>query len=122
MFVFNKIDLTEKEPKIDFTKPPKIYLSAKTGEGMHLIKQIIKESFESNNTTENVFLARTRHIEHLKDGQAHLTKCNRLISEGSLDLVAEELRLSHLEISAILGQNPTEDLLTKIFTSFCIGK
>ncbi len=122
IFVFNKIDLTEKSPKIDFTKPPKIYLSAKTGEGMHLIKQIIKESFESNNTTENVFLARTRHIEHLKDGLAHLTKCNRLISEGSLDLVAEELRLSHLEISAILGQNPTEDLLTKIFTSFCIGK
>ena len=40
----------------------------------------------------------------------------------TLDILAEELRLSHMAISSILGQNPTEDLLTEIFTSFCIGK
>jgi tRNA modification GTPase len=97
-------------------------VSAKTGAGMNLIREVIKDSYQSDNTSENIFLARNRHLEHLRDGQAYLINSKRLVSEGAFDLLAEELRLSHLAISAIIGQNPTEDLLTEIFASFCIGK
>tara|TARA_B100001093_G_C26784193_1_gene995939 strand:+ start:337 stop:1674 length:1338 start_codon:yes stop_codon:yes gene_type:complete len=120
--VFNKIDITKKEPKITNTEPQEIYVSVKTGEGMHLVEDIIKTAFKSDNTTENIYLARSRHIECLQNGQKHLLNSAKAANEKALDFLAEELRLSHMAISSILGQNPTEDLLTEIFTSFCIGK
>ena len=122
ILVFNKIDLTKRSSKIVTSNPKRVYVSAITGDGMNLIKRVIKESYQSDNTSENIFLARNRHLEHLREGQAYLISSKRLVSEGAFDLLAEELRLSHLAISAILGQNPTEDLLTEIFDSFCIGK
>ena len=120
--VFNKIDISKKAPKITTTKPQEIYVSVKTGEGMHLVEDIIKTASKSDNTSENVYLARSRHIECLQNGQKHLLDSKKAVNEKALDIVAEELRLSHMAISSILGQNPTEDLLTEIFTSFCIGK
>ena len=120
--VFNKIDITKKESKITTTEPQEIYVSVKTGEGMHLVEDIIKAAFKSDNTAENIYLARSRHIECLQNGQKHLLDSENAANEKSLDILAEELRLSHMAISSILGQNPTEDLLTEIFTSFCIGK
>ena len=122
ILVFNKIDLTKRSPKIVTSNHKRVYVSAITGDGMNLIKRVIKESYQSDNTSENIFLARNRHLEHLREGQAYLISSKHLVSEGAFDLLAEELRLSHLAISAILGQNPTEDLLTEIFDSFCIGK
>ena len=89
---------------------------------MHLVEDIIKTASKSDNTSENVYLARSRHIECLQNGQKHLLDSEKAVNEKALDIVAEELRLSHMAISSILGQNPTEDLLTEIFTSFCIGK
>ena len=120
--VFNKIDITKKEPKITSTEPQEIYVSVKTGQGMHLVEDAIKSAFKSDNTSENIYLARSRHIECLQNGQKHLLDSEDAADEKSLDILAEELRLSHMAISSILGQNPTEDLLTEIFTSFCIGK
>ena len=120
--IFNKIDITKKESKITTTEPQEIYVSVKTGEGMHLVEDIIKKSSKSDNTTENIYLARSRHIECLQNGQKHLLDAEIAAKEKALDFLAEELRLSHIAISSILGQNPTEDLLTEIFTSFCIGK
>ena len=122
ILVFNKIDLTKRSPKIVTSNPKRVYVSAITGDGMNLIKRVIKESYQSDNTSENIFLARNRHLEHLREGQAYLISSKHLVSEGAFDLLAEELRLSHLAISAILGQNPTEDLLTEIFDSCGIGK
>ncbi len=120
--VFNKIDITKKKSKITTTTPQEIYVSVKTGEGMHLVEGMIKTAFKSDNSSENIYLARSRHIECLQNGQKHLLYSEQAADRKSLDFLAEELRLSHLAISSILGQNPTEDLLTEIFTNFCIGK
>jgi tRNA modification GTPase len=122
ILVFNKIDLTKTSPKIVTGNPRSVYVSAKTGDGMNLIKEVIKDSCQSADTSENIFLARNRHLQHLRDGKAYLLNSKHLVNEGAFDLLAEELRMSHLAISAIIGQNPTEDLLTEIFASFCIGK
>ena len=89
---------------------------------MHLVEDIIKTAFKSDNSSENIYLARSRHIECLQNGHKHLLDSYKAANEKSLDFLAEELRLSHLAISSILGQNPTEEVLTEIFTSFCIGK
>ena len=120
--VFNKIDLTKKEAKITSSYPQQIHVSVKTGEGMSLIEDVIKKVSTSDDLSENICLGRRRHIECLQNGQKHLLNAKGAINEETLDLLAEELRLSHLAISTVLGQNPTEDLLTEIFTNFCIGK
>ena len=89
---------------------------------MSIIKDAIKIASTSDDLSKNIYLGRRRHIECLQNGQEHLLNVKGAINEEKLDLLAEELRLSHLVISTVLGQNPTEDLLTEIFTSFCIGK
>ena len=120
--VFNKIDLSNNKPTITNTKPQEVYVSVKTGEGMHLIEDLIKTACKSDDLSENIYLARSRHIESLRDCRKHLDSSIEATNEKSLDFLAEELRLSHLAISSVLGQNSSEDLLTEIFTSFCIGK
>ena len=121
-FLFNKIDLTEKDPMIEKNDNDYVYVSAKKNLGIDLIKQTIMNDFLTDDVNENIYLARSRHVELLRQGLEHLSMSKDKLLEDNFDLSAEELRLSHLALSSILGQNPTEDLLNKIFSSFCIGK
>ena len=120
--LFNKIDLTNKKPAIDNSSGSYVYVSAKESLGINLIKQIIQDEFSNENISENTFLARKRHIELLNTGQKHLKESKENIIQGNFDFSAEELRLAHVALSSILGQNSTDDLLNEIFNSFCIGK
>lgn len=120
--IFNKIDVSGKEASVTINDITEIYLSAKNNDGIDLLKDVIRKDCAKLDCSENVFLARERHIVILKKVYEHLNKSQVLLSGDDLDLCAEELRLSHLALSSILGQNSTEDLLDKIFSSFCIGK
>ena len=65
--IYNKIDLLGIEPEIKQTElGTQIYLSIKTGNGMELLKQHLKQSVGFNEATDNVFIARRRHIEALR--------------------------------------------------------
>tara|TARA_B100001113_G_scaffold195613_1_gene160436 strand:- start:5426 stop:6763 length:1338 start_codon:yes stop_codon:yes gene_type:complete len=121
-FLFNKIDLTGRKPCIDNTDNTLVYVSARDNLGINLIKQIIEEDFSADNVLENTFLARSRHVELLQKGQKHLMDSKNNLAQGNFDFSAEDLRLAHVALSSILGQNSTEDLLNEIFSSFCIGK
>ncbi|MFA6161929.1 MAG: tRNA uridine-5-carboxymethylaminomethyl(34) synthesis GTPase MnmE, partial [Methylobacter sp.] len=67
--IYNKIDLLDIEPEIKQTEhSTQIYLSIKTGNGMELLKQHLKQSVGFNEATDNVFIARRRHIEALRKG------------------------------------------------------
>jgi len=122
VILFNKIDLTGKKPIIDVSSNKNIYVSAKENLGINLIKQVIEEDFSINTVSENTYLARRRHLELLCEGQNHLRKSKQNLGDGNFDFSAEELRLAHVALSSILGQNSTEELLSEIFNSFCIGK
>ncbi len=119
--LFNKIDLTDKKPVID-NSSGYVYVSAKESLGINLIKEIIQEEFSNENISENTYLARKRHIELLNTAQEHLKESKENLMHGNFDFSAEELRLAHVALSSILGQNSTDDLLNEIFNSFCIGK
>ena len=73
---------------------------------------------------ENTFIARTRHIEAIKKAQFHLEESRKYLSRGNsaLELFAEELRLTQENLGEITGKLLADDLLGKIFGSFCIGK
>jgi tRNA modification GTPase len=117
--VYNKIDslsLLAKET------PDAIYLSAKNGDGIKLLQERIKTivGFQPN---EGKFLARRRHLLALQDAHQFLiTGQQQLVECKAFELLAEDLRLAHQSLCEITGEFTSDDLLGKIFSSFCIGK
>jgi tRNA modification GTPase len=122
--LYNKIDLLNNPPQIKVTESgTQIYLSIKTGAGMDLLLQHLKQSVGYNDATENIFIARTRHLEALK--KSHEFVQNALLqlqTNLASELVAEDLRLAQQTLAEITGEFTSDDLLGKIFSSFCIGK
>lgn len=122
--VFNKIDLLDLQPEIKQTEAGySCYLSIKTGDGMDLLKEHLKLSVGFNEATDNVFIARRRHIEALTKGYEYVESAlNQLQVSQAGELVAEDLRQAQMSLAEITGQFTSDDLLGKIFSSFCIGK
>ncbi|CEK12245.1 tRNA uridine-5-carboxymethylaminomethyl(34) synthesis GTPase MnmE [Legionella hackeliae] len=117
--VINKIDSLGQSPKKDAHT---IYLSAKTGEGVELLKEKIKEVV-GYQPTEGQFLARRRHLQALDNAkELLLAGQNQLSSHRAGELLAEDLRLAHQVLCEITGEFTSDDLLGRIFSSFCIGK
>lgn len=122
--IYNKIDLIRKAPSLEQTeKGPLIYLSAKTGEGIDLLKQHLKQSMGFENNVEGNFIARRRHLAALQLAYHHLQTGQRHLSESqSGELLAEELLQAQNALADITGEFHNDDLLGKIFSEFCIGK
>jgi len=119
--VFNKSDLAESR-----TTPSvlaSISLSAQTGEGIEQLRSHLKECVGLQETSATTFSARRRHLEALLSAQRHVTTAERLLKDRKAgELMAEELRLAQLDIGEITGHVTSDDLLGRIFSSFCIGK
>jgi tRNA modification GTPase len=122
--VYNKIDLLGIEPKLIKTKNgSECYLSIKTGQGMDLLKQHLKESVGFNDNTNDVFIARRRHIEAITSSHQLVENAlEQLQYKQAGELVAEDLRQAQMSLAEITGTVSSDDLLGKIFSSFCIGK
>ncbi|NOT13038.1 MAG: tRNA uridine-5-carboxymethylaminomethyl(34) synthesis GTPase MnmE [Methylococcaceae bacterium] len=122
--VYNKIDLLGQRPEIKQTSDGiSCYLSIKTGEGLALLKQHLKQSVGFNESADNVFIARRRHIEAISTGHEFVSSAlNQLQTSQAGELVAEDLRQAQNSLAEITGQFTSDDLLGKIFSSFCIGK
>ena len=123
--VHNKIDLTgaaagEREEGTGFFR---IGLSAKTGEGVDRLCERIKSLAGYEPRAEGVFMARRRHLAALDEALAALDAAKRGGDEGAgSELVAEDLRLAQRALGKITGEFTADDLLGRIFASFCIGK
>jgi tRNA modification GTPase len=122
--IYNKIDLMGMEPQIKQDKDStEIYLSIKTGIGLDLLTQHLKQSVGFNEATDNVFIARRRHIEALTKAHDYIDSAlKQLQTSLAGELVAEDLRLAQNHLAEITGQFSSDDLLGRIFSSFCIGK
>ncbi|MFP1766592.1 tRNA uridine-5-carboxymethylaminomethyl(34) synthesis GTPase MnmE [Lonsdalea quercina] len=122
--VRNKADITGETLGIeDVSTHSLIRLSARTGEGVDLLRNHLKESMGFTSSTESGFLARRRHLQALESAAEHLEQGReQLVSAYAGELLAEELRLSQQALSEITGEFTSDDLLGRIFSSFCIGK
>ena len=121
--IFNKIDLSGQPAHlIEHEHGVDIYLSAKTGAGLDLLKQHLKNSVGFGETTNNVFIARRRHLQALSLAQQSVENAGSQLNNQSPELVAEDLRQAQTSLSEITGEFSSDDLLGEIFGSFCIGK
>lgn len=120
----NKSDLTGENVEITAQgNYPMIRLSARDGMGIELLRDHLKEAMGFNSNTEGGFLARRRHLQALNTAAEHLQQGHeQLVYAKSGELLAEELRLAQQALSEITGEFTSDDLLGRIFSSFCIGK
>ncbi|QFU25103.1 tRNA uridine-5-carboxymethylaminomethyl(34) synthesis GTPase MnmE [Shewanella eurypsychrophilus] len=122
--VRNKADITgESLALTEDHGHPVFRISAKTGLGIEELKQHLKSLMGYQSNLEGGFIARRRHLEALDLASSHL-----MLGKEQLEvylageLLAEELRMTQLALSEITGKFTSDDLLGKIFSSFCIGK
>ncbi len=121
IWIHNKIDVYKEEAKcIEKDDEVHIYLSAKTGEGLTLLKDHLLSLVGYQYNSEGVFMARARHLSALENVKRHLHNAKQQLNMP--ELVAEELRLAQLALSSITGEFTPDDLLGEIFSKFCIGK
>lgn len=117
--VFNKADAAPAAPHA-----PGLALSARTGAGIAALRAKLLALAGWHAQPEGLFIARTRHVQALRETRAHLASALALAAraDAALDLLAEELRLAHDALGAITGAFSSDDLLGEIFSRFCIGK
>ena len=122
--IHNKIDLTGAAARIDEeASPPRIYLSARTGSGIDLLRAHLKSRVGYLGVENGVFTARRRHLDALQRARALVDSAARASGESrGFELFAEDLRLAQAALGEITGEVTSEDLLGAIFGSFCIGK
>jgi len=122
--VFNKIDLTSAPARLDETAdPPKVFLSARTGSGLDLLRSHLKAAAGYGDTEFGAFSARRRHLDALSRARQHVQAAvDTLSNSRAFELFAEDLRLAQHALGEITGEFTSEDLLGEIFGSFCIGK
>ena len=103
---------------------PPLRLSAKTGQGLDVLRQRLLDIAGWQSGAQGVYIARERHVQALKQVQQHLAQAAIHLSHQAqaLDLLAEELRLAQNAVNEITGEFTSDDLLGVIFSSFCIGK
>jgi len=125
--VINKIDLTRVASTIAGPQAgsagKRIFLSAKTGEGIELLREHLKRCVGFEAEAEGSFSARRRHLTALQSARQSLLRGRKNLEQGRApDLAAEELRLAQNSLGEITGEFTADDLLGSIFSSFCIGK
>jgi tRNA modification GTPase len=122
--VRNKADITgEALGQTEVNGHSLIRLSARTGDGVDLLRDHLKQVMGFNHNMEGGFLARRRHLQALEQAAQHLVQGkDQLLGAWAGELLAEELRLAQQSLSEITGEFTSDDLLGRIFSSFCIGK
>ena len=122
--IHNKIDLGTNSPRIlKGEHRTEIYLSAKEKRGIELLTDHLKRCMGYQSAGEGTFMARRRHLEAIDKAIESVEKgLNQLLEFSAGELLAEELRQAQHSLSEITGEFSSDDLLGRIFTSFCIGK
>ena len=122
--VRNKADLTGEELAIGEEQGHPVFrISAKTGLGLAALRDHLKQCMGYQGGVESGFMARRRHLEAIAHADEHLQLAQEQLEVYAAgELVAEELRLAQEQLSEITGAFSSDDLLGRIFSSFCIGK
>ena len=118
--VINKIDLEN-----EFTGYADIKISAKTGEGIDSLFDILKEKSIGNNiyTEKTAIVTNLRHHNCLKRSRDNLINAREsILKKMSGEFISVDLRNAEMNLAEIIGEVTSDDILNNIFMKFCIGK
>jgi len=122
--VRNKIDLSGRAPGAvaSATDMPEFAISAQNGNGLDVLRKHLKECMGYQAAGEGTFSARRRHLDAIERARGHLDAALAQLAARRAELAAEELRQAQQAFGEITGEFTSDDLLGRIFSSFCIGK
>jgi tRNA modification GTPase len=122
--ILNKCDLTAGIPLADtISGPPRITLSALSGQGIEVLRAHLKSCMGYHSLDTGTVSARHRHLEALARARNAVEDAARELRDTRAgELVAQQLREAQQALNEITGDFTSEDLLGRIFASFCIGK
>ena len=120
----NKIDLSGEQEGYEQVEGYPVYrISAHQKVGVEALAEHLKDCMGYHAGGEGQFIARRRHIDAIDKAAEHLyTGQQQLNDHLAGELLAEELRICQQHLNEITGEFSSDDLLGRIFTSFCIGK
>jgi len=120
------LDNKEQGHDVSLSESPVIHtlgVSAKYGEGIDELRQHLRQLMGLESTHESTFSARRRHLEALRQAFDFVLQGQHQLSvAGAGELLAEDLRMAQQQLGEITGEFRSDDLLGRIFSSFCIGK
>ena len=120
VFVANKCDKISENKQQELEKQGCICISAKYKQGIDKLKDKITEIIASKFTSNsNLLVTRHRYKEALQETLSNLENFNLT---KAIELSAEDIRLASRELGKITGQIEVDEILDKIFGTFCIGK
>ena len=131
ILVFNKIDLLspgqESTQRVGAAREsaPVLSVSARTGEGIAALKASLAHAVHSERTdpVEGVVVTNQRHHDALKGARESLKRATEAIQNGrSNEFIALDVREATERLGEITGEVTTEDVLSAVFSRFCIGK
>ena len=121
--VWNKTDLAQQALPKSLGGYPSLNISAKTGEGIAALKQLMVDYLESQNFQDQSIISNSRHYAALNAALTEISKVQAgLANELSGDLLAIDLRQALYHLGEITGEVTNDELLGNIFANFCIGK
>ena len=121
----NKVDLSGEAVEMHSNTDGHvtINLCARSGDGLELLREHLKNCMGYSQTAESSFSARRRHLDALRQAENYLENGYQQLTEASAgELLAEDLRMAQQALGEITGEFSADDLLGRIFSSFCIGK
>lgn len=123
LFAINKCDLSQKQIKTPGDSQA-IRISAKTLIGINELQTAIVKPFSNQNSDTNGFLITdARHYDLLLRAKNEIeSSCGLINEKASEEIVLIGLHNALRFLGAITGETTTEDMLTRIFSTFCIGK
>lgn len=121
LLIHNKSDLLAASPADTETT---VHVSAREGQGLEALHARLRALAMGNAQQAGTgeFSARARHVDALLRAQEHADTAKRELDHERLELAAEELRLAHEALGEITGRISPDDMLGRIFSTFCIGK
>lgn len=120
--VVNKIDLKPYPDVQEGCSFPTVRVSAKTGENLSELERMMSQLAFGRAEIGATLSLSARHVTALEECISALDQANTSISTGATELIAQDLRVALEALGRILGQVTPDDLLGRIFSSFCIGK
>jgi tRNA modification GTPase len=122
LWVLNKCDLLPQWPQSP--SEDTLAISAASGQGLAQLHARLRElaGDGAGEGQQGEFSARLRHVQAIVRASEHLETADAQLHHDQLELAAEELRLAHDALGEITGRMTADDLLGRIFSSFCIGK
>ncbi len=119
--VFNKADLVSPRPALADQRA--LWVSAKTGEGIDALRQRLRDQLIGIVPGDEPILTNARHAAALGETAAALARASAALRSGvSEEYLLEELGQAMAQLGSITGEVTSDDVLERIFSTFCIGK